>query len=51
MFVLTGFHDNQVQYWEPARWVQRREHQKVTDPSFSRRTGRVTVVRADASSG
>ncbi len=21
MFVLTGFHDSQVQYWEPAKWV------------------------------
>lgn len=33
MLVLTGFHDSQVQYWEPAKWVQRlREHQKATDP-------------------
>lgn len=23
MLVLTGFHDSQVQYWEPAKWVQR----------------------------
>lgn len=21
MFVATGFHDSQVQYWEPAKWV------------------------------
>jgi oligopeptidase B len=21
MFVTTGFHDSQVQYWEPAKWV------------------------------
>jgi oligopeptidase B len=29
MLVLSGFHDSQVQYWEPAKWVQRlREHQQ-----------------------
>ena len=33
MLVLTGFHDSQVQYWEPAKWVQRlREHQKGSEP-------------------
>lgn len=33
MLVLTGFHDSQVQYWEPAKWVQRlREHQLGTAP-------------------
>ena len=33
MLVLTGFHDSQVQYWEPAKWVQRlREHQKASEP-------------------
>jgi oligopeptidase B len=33
MLVLTGFHDSQVQYWEPAKWVQRlREHQRGEDP-------------------
>jgi oligopeptidase B len=29
MLVLTGFHDSQVQYWEPAKWVARiRDHQQ-----------------------
>ncbi len=33
MLVGTGFHDSQVQYWEPAKWVQRlREHQSGDAP-------------------
>lgn len=33
MLVGSGFHDSQVQYWEPAKWVQRlREHQRGDMP-------------------
>ena len=33
LLVTTGFHDSQVQYWEPAKWVARlRDHQRSTDP-------------------
>ena len=33
MLVGSGFHDSQVQYWEPAKWVQRlREHQQGDAP-------------------
>jgi oligopeptidase B len=33
MLVGTGFHDSQVQYWEPAKWVLRlREHQQGNAP-------------------
>jgi oligopeptidase B len=37
MLVLSGFHDSQVQYWEPAKWVQRlREHQQGDAPIIFR---------------
>lgn len=33
LLATTGFHDSQVQYWEPAKWVSRlREHQKGPRP-------------------
>ena len=33
LLVTTGLHDSQVQYWEPAKWVQRlREHQLADAP-------------------
>jgi len=33
LLVTTGLHDSQVQYWEPAKWVQRlREHQRANAP-------------------
>ncbi len=33
LLATTGFHDSQVQYWEPAKWVARlREHQQGNSP-------------------
>ncbi len=33
MLITTGFHDSQVQYWEPAKWAARlRDHQRGDAP-------------------
>ena len=34
LLVMTGLHDSQVQYWEPAKWVARR---RALQPDDSRR--------------
>ena len=34
LLVMTGLHDSQVQYWEPAKWVARR---RVMQPGDGRR--------------
>ena len=30
MLVITGLHDSQVQYWEPAKWVARLRHRSTS---------------------
>lgn len=35
MLVTTGFHDSQVQYWEPAKWVARlRDRKRDQNPLY-----------------
>jgi oligopeptidase B len=38
MFVTTGLHDSQVQYWEPAKWVARLRATRTNDAPLVFRT-------------
>ncbi len=38
MLVTTGFHDSQVQYWEPAKWVARLRAMKTDERALVFRT-------------
>ncbi len=31
MYILSGFHDSQVQYWEPAKWAAKLRENKTND--------------------
>ena len=31
LLVTTGYHDSQVQYWEPAKWVAKLRDYKIND--------------------
>ena len=38
ILVTTGFHDSQVQYWEPAKWVAKLRELKTDDNLLLLRT-------------
>ncbi|MAW60903.1 MAG: oligopeptidase B [Planctomycetes bacterium] len=38
ILVMTGLHDSQVQYWEPAKWVARLRDRKTDDRQILLRT-------------
>ena len=44
LLVMTGLHDSQVQYWEPAKWVARRRALQPDD-------GRWLLLRTDLDAG
>jgi oligopeptidase B len=43
MLVMTGLHDSQVQYWEPAKWVAKLRTTKTDD--------NLLLLRTDMSAG
>ena len=45
LLVMTGLHDSQVQYWEPAKWVARRRAIAPTDE------GRRLLLRTNLDAG
>ena len=44
LLVLTGLHDSQVQYWEPAKWVAKRRSLQEND-------GRRLLLKTDMDAG
>lgn len=43
ILITTGFHDSQVQYWEPAKWVAKLREMKTDD--------NILIFKTDMSSG
>ena len=44
LLVMTGLHDSQVQYWEPAKWVARRRALRPDD-------GRLLLLKTNMDAG